>query len=333
MKVIYSEAHQRHAPLQEFTREGFVPYFESPQRAEVILQALREAPGFAIVAPEPHPTELLQVVHDPGYLHFLEHVYPAWVRAGEPPSGVVPVTFAQGGRCPAQLVNQAGYYSFDTTPIVGGTWEAALEAARCALTGAELLLRGERSAYVLCRPPGHHAARALCGGYCYLNNAALAAAHLEGRVALLDIDYHHGNGTHEIFYTSDQVLFLSLHADPDREYPFFWGHAGERGAGKGAGHTHNFPLPAGTGDRHYLETLDQALGFIRDFGPDFLVLSAGFDLLEGDPLGGFAVSLEGLKKIGERVAGLGLPALVVQEGGYNLNNLGPAALALLAPFC
>jgi len=332
MKAIYSDTHQRHAPTQEFTREGFVPYFECPPRAEVILQALREAPGFAIVAPEPHHAELLQTVHDPGYLHFLEHIYPAWVKAGEPPSGVVPVTFAQGGRRPAALVNQAGYYCFDTTPIVDGTYAAALDAARCALTGADLLLRGERSAYVLCRPPGHHAARALCGGYCYLNNAALAAARLGGRVALLDIDYHHGNGTQEIFYTSGQVLFLSLHADPDHQYPFFWGHPDERGAGKGEGCNCNLPLPAGTTDHAYLQALDQALGLIRDFGPDYLVVSAGFDLLAGDPLGDFAVTLEGLQRIGERLAGQRLPTLVVQEGGYNLNNLGPAAMRLLAPF-
>jgi acetoin utilization deacetylase AcuC-like enzyme len=332
MKVVYGETHQRHAPEQEFTREGFIPYFECPQRAEAILQTLRESPGFEIIAPGTYPAELLLQIHDPGYLHFLEHVYDAWVKAGEPPSGVVPVTFAQGGRCPADLVNQAGYYCFDTTPIVGGTWEAALAAARCALSGADLLLGGERAVYTLCRPPGHHAAAALCGGYCYLNNAALAAARLGGRVALLDIDYHHGNGTQEIFYTSDQVFFLSLHADPDRAYPFFWGRADECGAGKGEGCTRNLPLPAGADDRLYLEALDQALGLIRNFGPDFLVLSAGFDLLAGDPLGDFAVTLEGLQRIGERLAGLRLPALVVQEGGYNLERLGPAALNLLAPF-
>ncbi len=329
MKVIYSDIHQRHAPERELTREGYTPYFECPQRAENILQHLRSTPGFEIVQPQQHSSELLHKVHDPGYLHFLEHIYPAWVKAGEPASGVVPVTFAQGGRRPADLVNQSGFYCFDTTPIVAGTYAAALEAARCALSTAELLLRGEKAAYALCRPPGHHAATALCGGYCYLNNAALAAARLGGRVALLDIDYHHGNGTQEIFYTSDQVLFISLHADPNYAYPFYWGYADENGAGKGEGYTRNFPLPAGTGDRAYLEALDQALDLIRNFGPDHLVVSAGFDLLERDPLGDFTVSLDGLGRIGEKLAGLRLPALVVQEGGYNLANLGPAALKLL----
>ena len=332
MKVLYSETHHRHAPAHELTREGYTPYFECPQRAESILRSLRETPGFQIIAPSPHPSESLLSIHDPGYLHFLEAIYPAWVQAGEPASGVVPVTFAQGGRRPADLVNQTGYYCFDTTPIVEGTYAAALEAARCALCAAELLLGGESAVYALCRPPGHHAARALCGGYCYLNNAALAAARLGGRVALLDIDYHHGNGTQEIFYISDQVLFLSLHADPNYAYPFFWGYADECGAGKGEGYTRNFPLPAGTGDADYLAALDQALALIRNFCPDYLVLSAGFDLLAGDPLGDFAVSLEGLQWIGEKLADLRLPTLVVQEGGYNLENLGPAALNLLSPF-
>ena len=332
MKVVYSPTHQRHAPVQEWTREGYVPYFECPERAERILQQLQTAPGFEIVLPQTYAPELLLIIHDPGYLHFLEKVYPAWVAAGEPASGVMPVTFAQGGRKPADLVNQAGYYCFDTTPIVGGTYEAALAAAHCALSAADLIKAGERAAYDLCRPPGHHAARALCGGYCYLNNAALAAARLGGRVALLDIDYHHGNGTQEIFYHSDQVLFISLHADPNYAYPFFWGYADEYGAGKGKGFTRNLPLPAGTDDARYLEALDQALAPIRNFAPDFLVISAGFDLLAGDPLGDFAVSLEGLKRIGERLADLRLPSLIVQEGGYNLGNLGRAALALLGAF-
>ena len=332
MKVIYSPTHHRHAPAREWTREGYVPYCECPQRAERIRQHLQATPGFEIVPPQTYPQELLLSIHDPGYLHFLAQVYPAWVAAGEPASGVMPVTFAQGGRRPSQLVNQAGYYCFDTTPIVEGTYQAALDAAHCALSAAEWLRAGEHAVYALCRPPGHHAATALCGGYCYLNNAALAAAHLQGRVALLDIDYHHGNGTQEIFYGSDQVLFLSLHADPDHAYPFFWGYADEGGAGKGEGYTRNFPLPAGTGDTHYLETLDQALALIGGFAPDFLVVSAGFDLLAGDPLGNFAVSLEGLAQIGEKLANLHLPALIVQEGGYNLEKLGAAAQALLAPF-
>lgn len=332
MKVVYSEIHHRHAPETELTREGYTPYFECPQRADTILLTLRETPGFQIIPPSTYTPELLLQVHDPGYLRFLEGIYPAWVQAGEPASGVVPVTFAQGGRRPAELVNQTGYYCFDTTPIVAGTYEAALEAARCALSAADLVLAGERAAYALCRPPGHHAARALCGGYCYLNNAALAATRLGGRVALLDIDYHHGNGTQEIFYHSDQVLFLSLHADPNYAYPFFWGYADEGGTGKGEGYTHNLPLPAGTDDRAYLEALDQALALIQRFGPDYLVLSAGFDLLAGDPLGDFAVTLEGLQWIGEKLADLRLPTLVVQEGGYQLQHLGRAAVNLLGTF-
>lgn len=333
MKVVASETHRQHAPERELTREGYVPYFERPERADAILAGLRAEPRFEFVGPSPFPAAALARVHTADYLHFLEHIHPAWVAAGEPPEAVTPVTFAQGGRRPAALVNQTGYYAFDTTPIVADTFTAAREAASLALTGAELVLAGEKAAYALCRPPGHHAASALCGGYCYLNNAALAAAHLGGRVALLDIDYHHGNGTQEVFYRTDQVLFISLHADPDHAYPFFWGFGDEVGTGPGTGFTRNFPLPAGTGDQAYHQALDQALALIRGYSPGFLVLSAGFDLLAGDPLGDFAVSLDGLARIGEKVAALRLPTLVVQEGGYNLENLGAAALALLGPFC
>jgi len=333
MKIVYTENHLRHAPACEFTREGLIPYFESPLRAETIRQRLGQA-GFESIPPEAYPLDPILAIHDPGYLGYLEHAYQAWVEAGEPAGGVMPITFAlrHNARRPRDPLNQAGYYCFDTTPIVRGTWEAALAAAHGALTGAELLLGGERAAYALCRPPGHHAAGDLCGGYCYLNNAAIAASRLGGRVALLDIDYHHGNGTQEIFYGSDRVLFISLHGDPERAYPFFWGYADEQGAGQGEGCNHNFPLPAGTDDARYLEALDRALALIRGFAPDYLVLSAGFDLLGGDPLGDFAVSLEGVERIGARLAHLRLPTLVIQEGGYNLQNLGEAALRLLSPF-
>ena len=279
MNVVYTDTHRLHAPEGEFTRAGFVPYSESPDRVELILQTLQHQ-GFAdIVPPREYPSESILAVHDRDYVHYLARVYAAWVEAGEPESGVVPVTFAlrHQGQKPQNLVNQAGYYCFDTTPLVQGTWTAALAASRCALTGADLLLEGAPAAYALCRPPGHHAGRALYGGYCYLNNAAIAATHLNqhGRVAVLDLDYHHGNGTQDIFYNSDQVLFVSLHADPNRAYPFFWGYPDEQGAGAGQGYNRNFPLPAGVDDAPYLQVLDQALELIRAFAPGFLVVSAG----------------------------------------------------------
>jgi len=333
MKIVYADSHRQHAPAHELTRRGPIPYPESPARAEAVLQALQDV-GFAdVIPPREYPLDALLAVHDPDYLHYLEHAYPAWVAAGQPEEGVVSVTFAlrRQARKPGSLVDQAGYYCYDTTPLVKNTCAAAVAAARCALTGADLLLTGDKAAYSLCRPPGHHAGRDLYGGYCYLNNAAVAAAHLSGRgpVAVLDIDYHHGNGTQDIFYTSDQVLFVSLHADPDRQYPFFWGRADEQGAGAGMGFNHNFPLPAGMDDDQYLQALDQALEIVAEFTPEYLVISAGVDTCKGDFWGDFALSPEGFGRIGERIAGLGLPALLVQEGGYDIERIGTAVANLL----
>jgi acetoin utilization deacetylase AcuC-like enzyme len=336
MKVVYSPLHQQHDPEREFSREGLVPYPECAARAENILAALRQAQWAEIISPGDCSLAPMGAVHDSGYLRFLEQVHPAWVKAGEASPVIVAATFALRGQgtCPPEIHNQAGYYGFDTTPIVQGTWPAAREAARCALRGAELILSGEVSAYALCRPPGHHAGRDHYGGYCYLNNAALAAAHLsaQGKVAILDIDYHHGNGTQDIFYASDQVLFASLHADPARQYPLFWGYAHERGESAGEGCNHNFPLPPGVDDCAYLEVLDQALDLIASFSPRYLVVSAGLDIYGEDPLGDFAISPEGFSRIGERIASLHLPTLLVQEGGYHLERLGELAVGLLGAF-
>jgi len=209
---------------------------------------------------------------------------------------------------------------------------------------------GLRAAYALCRPPGHHAAADLYGGYCYLNNAAIAARYLQSsgsrpsslpesralptptKVAILDIDYHHGNGTQLIFYADPAVLYCSLHVHPDEDYPYYWGDADETGVGPGEGTNCNWPLPRGTGDKAYLAALDEALAAIGEFAPDYLVVSAGLDTTEGDPEGGFCLSTEGLHAIGECIAGLAMPTVVVQEGGYRLDRLGDNAVAFLQPF-
>jgi acetoin utilization deacetylase AcuC-like enzyme len=195
---------------------------------------------------------------------------------------------------------------------------------------------GERSAYALCRPPGHHAAAAMYGGFCYLNNAAIAAQWLRQqcgeRVAVLDIDYHHGNGTQMIFYADPSVLFCSLHADPNEDYPFYWGGPDERGAGAGLGYNRNWPLPLGTDDAGYLAAVDDALAVIADYAPEYLVVSVGFDTAVGDPVGGFTLTPGGLAAVGEAIAALGLPAVLVQEGGYRLDMLAANSLAFLHPF-
>ncbi len=334
MKVIYTPSHCGHAPLREFSAGELVPYLEAPERAELIVQALRNAPWANIIAPDLSANDRSESVHCADYLRFLQSAHPSWIAAGH--SGdLSPSTFARpGGRAPTAAYDQAGFYGFDTTPIAAGTWAAAQLAAHCALTGAELLLSGERAVYSLCRPPGHHAGRNYYGGYCYLNNAALAAQHLSahGRVALLDIDFHHGNGTQDIFYTSSAVFFASLHADPKRSYPLYWGHADERGADEGEGYTYNIPLPAGTDDATYLRALQEALARIGDFAPHYLVVSAGLDIYREDPLSDFNISLAGLGHIGQEIANASWPTLLIQEGGYNQAELATAALSLLSPF-
>jgi acetoin utilization deacetylase AcuC-like enzyme len=218
-----------------------------------------------------------------------------------------------------------------SAPIVAGTWNAAYESAQIALSGASAMLHGEQSVFALCRPPGHHAGRSTCGGYCYINNAAVAAQWLaqKEKIALLDIDYHAGNGTQDIFYESDQVLTISIHADPSTHYPYYSGYADEIGSGAGENVHRNFPLPAGSDDRAYLSALDQALDHIRRFGARMIVVSAGMDIYEGDPLGDFKITSQGINAIGKRIASINLPTLIVMEGGYNNDALGVNVKLLL----
>ena len=339
LEVVYSEKHRGHAPPFEFAADGMYPYSEAPGRAEAIRSALAADLRFRFAEPEEFDPGLLAGIHDPGYLGFLDEIYPRWVEAGRPAAGVIPDSFAlyrQATR-PRDLLAQPGYYCFDAqTPVAAGTRDAAYASAGCALTGARLLLRGERSAYALCRPPGHHASRSGYGGYCYLNNAAAAASLLAGNsgepLAILDIDYHHGNGTQEIFYESEAVATASLHADPNRAYPFFWGYPGETGAGPGSGRNRNFPLPAGIGDRRYRDELRRALDYLDRFSASRLVVSLGVDTSALDPLGDFELTLDGFAAVGKTLADYGKPVLFVQEGGYDTATMGEAVRVLLSSF-
>ena len=336
MRVIYSPSHRRHAPRYQFIEGGLKPYPEVPARAEAILRAIEVAHD--VLPPRTFSMDAIGAVHDAGYLRFLEHVHAAWTdRGGGGDTGLIPDTFAAraSARLPRDVIHQAGYYGFETqSPIMAHTFEAARDAAFCALTGAAMLLEGEASVYALCRPPGHHAAGDLYGGYCYLNNAAVAAKFLgaAGRVAVLDVDYHHGNGTQSIFYGSDAVLFLSIHADPEVEYPYFSGYADESGAGAGRGLNVNLPLAFGTGETRYLEALDRALNEVDRFAPAFLVVSLGVDVCRDDPLGEFELPVSSFEAIGCRLASLGVPTLLVQEGGYDLETIGPCVQNVLDGF-
>lgn len=339
MKIYYSEKHRLHAPPFEVFDGGVrVPYLENPDRMDRILNALRGEGWAEIHEPTDFGIEPLLDVHDEEYLDFLASAWTEWLASNPTdPTTLIPATFAlrRQPHRPRSLLGLAGYYIMDLSAcIVEGTYEAALASANCALSAAQVVLDGDRSAFALCRPPGHHAGRDYAGGYCFINNAA-AAAHLlssNGRVAVLDIDYHAGNGTQDIFYSRADVMTVSIHADPDFEYPHFIGFAEERGADDGFGFHQNFPLPKGTGDEEYLQALDPALELIRGFKPSYLVLSAGMDIYADDPLGTIKVSTQGIGRIAQRIASLDLPTVIVLEGGYANEALGDNILALLKEF-
>ena len=323
-KVVVTDAHRLH----HVRERGFV---ERPVRVERILRAIETLPGVEVLPVTEHGDAPILAVHDADFVQYLERV----CSKLEPERAVYPYVFPirLRDRQPIDEEMRAGYYCIDTfTPLTHNAYVAARAAVDCVLTGADLIERGERLAYAICRPPGHHAERRVYGGFCYFSNAAIAAQALtrRGRVAVLDIDFHHGNGTQDVFYDRADVLTISIHGDPSYAYPYFAGFADERGVGAGEGFNHNFPLPEGVGDDAYLDVLAQALALVRQFGPVALVLSVGLDIAKGDPTGAWTISAEGFERIGGAIAALGLPTLAVQEGGYDTRTIGRNARQLLA---
>ena len=339
MKILYSEAHLLHVPHREF--EGAPPSLaahpELPSRAEMILAALKQRGYGPVLGPRLPLRRELEAVHSAELLDFLEGFCSRDFAGAEE---VVADAFAlhawRSAGKPRSLLWRFGLFCFDPqTPLQPGSWQAALGAAGCAVRGAELLHGGETAVYALCRPPGHHAGRGFFGGYCYLNNAAVAAASLGaggGRVAILDLDFHHGNGTQEIFYEAPEVLYVSLHADPNEAYPYYSGYSDETGEGSGSGTNLNFPLPRRCDEHRYREALAEALAAIEGFAPRFLVVSLGTDILSQDPVGGMGMSVEGFGRLGEAVRTLDLPTLIVQEGGYAVEAIGDCVCSFLAPW-
>ncbi len=337
MKTFYAAEQKKHDPKAFLSSGAPQPNPEQPERVERLLAGARAA-GCEIVRPKDHGLGPIAAVHTPEYLDFLANIYPRWRRIEGASEEVIPNIhpIARNGAYPASAVGQAGYHMADTAcPISAETWESVQWSAWSAVEAADAVMAGEPSAYALCRPPGHHAFADVAGGFCFVNNSAVAAQHLRkaaSRVAILDVDLHHGNGTQGIFYNRADVMTVSLHADPVRFYPFFWGHADERGEGPGLGYNLNLPLPRKTADTGFLEALDVGIKRIRAFAPDALVVALGLDAFEGDPFGGLSVSTPGFARIAERIAALKLPTVIVQEGGYLCDELGDNLTSFLMGF-
>lgn len=337
MKVVFADVQKKHDPQTFYSSGALQPSPEVPERAMRLLAAARNS-GLTLEKPEDYGLQFIAQVHSPEYLHYLQHIFQRWSRIEGGSKEVVPGIHPdrRDGGYPKSAVGQAGWHHYDTaSPVAADTWESALWSAHSATHGAVSVLEGAAASYALCRPPGHHASREMAGGFCYLSNAAIATEALLmqfGRIAILDIDVHHGNGTQGVFYRRDDVLTVSLHADPVRFYPFFWGHRDERGEGPGLGYNINVPLPRGTGDEDYLSSLEGALQRIAAFDPSALVVALGLDAHEDDPLRGLAISTEGFARIGARIGACSLPTVLVQEGGYLSEALGHNLSAFLEGF-
>ncbi len=308
IRVFYNTTHRFHSPSDDYEEGQWYPYVEVPERIDACLAVLETLDGLELLEAKPAAHKDLLTVHDPVLVDGIEQI------SGRLKRGEVyqPMPFKE--RIFADL----------SAPVTAGTFPAACGAAGCALDAAGAVIQGDRLSIALSRPPGHHAGRAFCGGYCYFNNAALAAQKLLslGRVGILDLDYHHGHGTQDIFYQRSDVAYVSLHADPAVEYPYRWGFAHERGQGQGLGFNLNMPLSPGCGENQYMEALEGALGFLQSKGISSLVISLGFDTHRLDPYAGLGLDEEGYRSIGRRIGKLGCPTVLVFEGGYNLAVLG-----------
>ena len=337
MKVIYGGGDEGHDPAFFLVRGQVQTSTEQPERAQILLEAAKRA-GLEQEAPAAAALGPIAAVHTPEYLDFLAKAYEDWQALPNAGKEIIPNIHParEHAGYPRAIVGRAGYHQADTAcPIGPKTYEAALASAARALHAADRLLDGEDGVYALCRPPGHHAYADMAGGFCFLNNAAIAAQSLlsdGGGVAILDVDVHAGNGTQGIFYRRSDVLTVSIHADPADYYPYFWGHAEERGVADGEGYNLNLPLPVGSGDDAFLAALETACRRIGQFAPDYLVVALGLDAHEDDPLHGMTVTTPGFSAIAKRVAQMAIPTLLVQEGGYLSPVLGENLEAFLAGF-
>lgn len=328
MKYVLANEQKKHYPKSFLVNGIPQPNPEMPERLDVLERGAIDA-GLEIIAPRSYDMTAIENIHDARYLKFLEHAYRRWAHIPGAAAQVTPNIHptSRNDGYPASVVAQAGFHMTDASaPISEDTWMSALWSAWSAQHASELILGGEDMAYALCRPPGHHASADMAGGFCYLNNTAIAAQNMLNKyktAAILDVDLHHGNGTQSIFYNRNDVLTASLHADPTRFYPFFWGYENETGDGDGDGYNLNYPLPRGSGDNLFLEKLDLALARINDFNPGVLVIALGLDAFEGDPFGGLSITTKGYELIAKEIRkSTTCPILMIQEGGYLCPELG-----------
>ncbi len=343
MHIVYNPDHAAHQGKLEMFRGRMVPCHEVPQRQDQVAAVLQSRSLGPLQTPSRFDDALLMRIHSPRYLQFLQTAWQQWIAldpanaALDAIPSVWPTRSFRSDIEPDNFAARMGLYSFDAgTPLTAGTWQAARSGADCALSAAAHIAQGGRAAFALSRPPGHHAGADFFGGYCFLNNAALAAQYLRDtgleRVAVLDVDYHHGNGTQAIFYERADVFFASIHGDPRTEYPFFLGHADERGQGAGLGFNLNLPLPRGSDYARWSQALELALEAIAEYGAQALVLSLGVDTFAGDPISGFALQSDDYLRMGERIAHIGLPTVLVFEGGYAVEAVGINVANVLQAF-
>lgn len=340
MRVFFSENHRDHFPQAELSGGQFVTPFERPSRIEYILQSLRDRGFDQPVAPAPVDMAPIRALYDAGYLDFLETGWADWKAegyAGEIIATSFPSRRMHFDRPPRNIDGKAGYYALALeTAITGGTWNATQWSAACAQSAVADVIGGAPSAFALCRPPGHHATTDMYGGYCFLNNAALAAEAFRSsgaaRVAIVDIDFHHGNGTQDIFYDRGDVLFASLHGAPEDAFPYYLGYADETGAGAGEGATANYPMPPGTGYDVWGAALRDAIQKVRQFAPEALVVSLGVDAYKADPISFFKLDSDDFTKAGAQLGALNLPTVLCMEGGYAIEQVGVNTVNVLQGF-
>lgn len=339
MKTFYSDDHRLHHANAELNDGQLVPVFEKPSRADMVLARVQAVDLGPVLPPDEIGDAPLKRVHSADYVDFLRGAWTEWAALGRS-NDMLPLAWPPRrvqARCPKDIDGKLGFYSFDAgAPLTATSWQAIYAGSQVALTAQRAVAGGDRAAFALCRPPGHHAGIDYMGGYCYVNNAAVAAqAFLDGgmrKVVVLDVDYHHGNGTQDIFYQRPDVLFLSIHGDPQTEYPCYTGYADERGEGAGLGFNHNYPLPVGSDWAAWSRALQDAVRVAAGYGADALVVSLGVDTFAEDPISQFKLRSDDYLTMGEMIAELGLPTLFVMEGGYAVEEIGINAVNVLQGF-